>query len=224
MYNDHYIEIHILFSMFVNKLPINYREIINYCNRYSILKVDVKLYINKLRSNNFIDYSNKKYNLNHNGHKYVRKSLDKHANVIINAFKRYLLNRGESLKIRKIKRRENQEKLRKHLLANNEHKCFFCGSKKPEFNLEAAHIKPYCRSSSDEVYDNNIVVLACLDCHRNYDKGLFTIKNSKLLCSDKYITVLSEYDVKKPKENFELNDAQKSYFNYHYNKIYDKIE
>ena len=53
-------------------------------------------------------------------------------------------------------------------------------------------------------------------------KQLYTIKNSKLLCSDQYIKVLSEYDVKKPKEYFELNMAQTMYFNYHYNEVFNK--
>jgi hypothetical protein len=115
--------------------------------------------------------------------------------------------------------REEQQSMRRHLVANKEHTCIICDKKLPLCLLETAHLKPRCLLNAIEKNDKNVVEFMCRYCHSLYDKGFLAVKSDGTL---RVSLLLNNYDLnyQNNKTIVSFNSYNQNYFLFHYNYIY----
>ena len=121
----------------------------------------------------------------------------------------------------KIKVRRGQADFRKNVLES----CPFCPITKVSDDrlLEAAHIKPYSKSSDQEVYDKYNGIAFTPSMHSLYDLGFISIdKDSSLVVSDwiSKVTVRNLGITDKLSLPIPEFNKRKEYFEYHQKNIF----
>jgi hypothetical protein len=161
--------------------------------------------------NNIIFYQDTNYILTEKGNVVLNDHKYYYSKVIYKFFnnKKYQLKEV----------REEQQSMRRHLIANKEHTCIICDKKLPLCLLETAHLKPRCLLNAIEKNDKNVVEFMCRYCHSLYDKGFLAVKSDGTL---RVSLLLNNYDLnyQKDKEIISFNSLNQKYFLFHYNYIY----
>ena len=125
----------------------------------------------------------------------------------------------DDIAIRKI--RKGQEKFRERVLNS----CPFCPITKVSDDriLEAAHIKPYSKSSNDEKYDTFNGISLTPTIHSLYDKGFITVSEENTLMVSDWISSVTVRNLG-IKNNLRLQipefDKRKEYFKFHQDNIF----
>ncbi len=150
----------------------------------------------------------------------------------------YLISTGENLKnigfiigenqFNLVQKRERQHLFRKDVL-DRDQKCLICCIENYNI-LQACHIKPYANCDDSEKYDDENGITLCLNHHKLFDKGLFTLnKNAKVeisknLLEDDIHLFFKQYE---PCHSVTINSFDSSIFknkfwDYHNKNIFNK--
>ena len=119
--------------------------------------------------------------------------------------------------IRYMSSRPEQQKLRRYLLENKEHKCIICQKNYPTYVLECAHLKPRCVCNHIERNDFNVVNWMCRNCHKIYDNGDIGVNDGILIKND----FIEDFDFEDKFMENEYLGGEK-YYKYHILNIFKK--
>ncbi|MGL4951376.1 MAG: HNH endonuclease, partial [Mycoplasma sp.] len=113
------------------------------------------------------------------------------------------------------------------LIFNRDSKCKICCLDQP-YLLEAAHIKPYSKCSTDiERYDQHNGILLCRNHHKMFDKGYFTFDEkwnviiSKEVCREDEDLLIKTYEPCYIEGLRDFANCNK-YINYHMANVFVK--
>jgi hypothetical protein len=161
--------------------------------------------------NNIIFYQDTNYILTEKGNVVLNDHKYYYSKVIYNFFN------NKNFQLKEV--REEQQSMRRHLLANKEHTCIICDKRLPLCLLETAHLKPRCLLNAIEKNDKNVVEFMCRYCHSLYDKGFLAVKSDGTL---RVSLLLNNYDLnyQNNKTIVSFNSYNQNYFLFHYNYIY----
>lgn len=176
---------------------------------------NIKTELTKLIKTNIIFFYNKNYKLSNEGNVILNDHKYYYSKIIIKFYKKYS---KKNIKYQLIEIREEQKKMRKHLITNKIQMCIICEKKLPLCLLETAHLKPRCILNHNEKNDKNIVEFMCRYCHNLYDNGFLSVYKGLLKVS----SFINKYDLQYNKNKLipYYNLKNEIYFNFHYNYIY----
>lgn len=208
-----------------NSLLDMYNYIFQRYNKYVKIQ-EIIPHLTTFVKNNIIFYQDTNYILTEKGnvvlndHKYYYSKV---IYIFFNRFNRFnkfnKFNEFNDKKFQMKEVREEQQSMRRHLIANKEHTCIICDKKLPLCLLETAHLKPRCLLNAIEKNDKNVVEFMCRYCHSLYDKGFLAVKSDGTL---RVSLLLNNYDLnyQKNKTIVSFNSYNQKYFLFHYNYIY----
>jgi hypothetical protein len=178
---------------------------------------NVKIELAEMVKNRLLFLNNKMYELTDEGHVIVNDHKYYYSRIIFRFFRKY----NQKHKLYALKEiRQEQQKLRTHLINNKQQLCIICNKNLPLCLLETAHLKPRCLLNYNEMNDNNIVEFMCRYCHNLYDNGYLGLYNG-LLCVSPFINNYDLYYNKNTLIEY-YNMENEKYFNFHYKYIYKK--
>lgn len=150
----------------------------------------------------------------------------------------YLTTTGEILKnigltigdtkFSSVQKRERQHLFRKDVL-DRDQKCLICCIENYNI-LQACHIKPYANCDENEKYDDDNGITLCLNHHKLFDRGLFTLnKEAKVQISNNLLEedihlFFKQYE---PCQSITINKFdsstfQNKFWDYHNKNIFSK--
>jgi hypothetical protein len=171
--------------------------------------------LTELIKNKIIFFNGKNYQLSNEGMVILNHNKYYYSKIIIKFYKTYVKN-NIKYELREI--RQEQQQLRRYLIANKMQMCVIYEKKLPLCLLETAHLKPRCILNHCEKNDKNIVEFMCRHCHSLYDNGFLTVYNGLLKVSP----FINQYDssYNKDKQMSVYNAQNAKYFIFHYTYIY----
>lgn len=148
-----------------------------------------------------------------------RKS-DDHFNPEQDPATDYQMLPGEERKAT-VSERIHQREFRQGLLKKYPH-CCLCSVENREL-LNASHIKPWDKSTSEEKTNLNNGLLLCPNHDRLFDKGFISFdSNGRILVSEDLSDVDRTFMNVNPNFTLEMNDEMKEFMEYHRDNIFKK--
>ena len=167
--------------------------------------------------NNIIFYQDTNYILTEKGNVVLNDHKYYYSKIIYKFFNKFNKFNNKKFQLKEV--REEQQSMRRHLVANKEHTCIICDKRLPLCLLETAHLKPRCLLKTIEKNDKNVVEFMCRYCHSLYDNGFLAVNNNGAL---RVSLLLNNYDLnyQNNKTIVSYNSLNQKYFLFHYNYIY----
>ena len=142
--NNINISIHIIDSFFFydnNTINDIYKYI--YIRYDKFVKINnIKKCLKQLIKENTIFFNNNTYKLSYKGNVILNQHKHYYSIKIINFYKKYKNNNKNKKKYELREIRQEQQRLRTHLIYNKKQECIICDKKLPLCLLETAHLKP----------------------------------------------------------------------------------
>lgn len=210
-----------IINSFIYTNTNSFNDIFFYVKRY-FCSIDKKILNNKLKfliKKFLLVEKNNSYFLTKNGNIILNDNIYYNSRIIRNFIKKY----SKIYKTYELKEiRKEQKTLRKYLIETKKPICIICDKYLPLDLLETAHLKPRCILDNTELNDVNNVEFMCRYCHKLYDSGFITIRNSKLIVSK--LLMGKNYDLTFNNNKIKaFNILNEPYFNFHYNYIFKDI-
>jgi len=214
---------YIINSFILNPFAQSGNNIYNYIsarydNKITIADINQELY--RMRKAGILILCNSGWELTDKGQYILKDTKYYYARRIVEFLRKCLIkNRQPKFVLKEI--RDEQQKLRDYLIANNPQTCIICDKYLPLCLLETAHLKPRCIISSESRNDNNLVAFMCRYCHTLYDAGLLGISNNgQLVVSAKLQTDNYDLNYSVGKQIKCFNSYNSDYFQYHFINIF----